>query len=172
MRYYPLKKKVLNKLKMQILEKYPSIASSLSIVKTGYMLEEKDVHILVIENYPSFITDKYGSDLIPTLLLVKRFGKSALPSVVVDEGAVPHILNGADVMIPGIIEKDEFAPGAVVSVWNPDSSTPIAVGKALISSDQITKGSKGRAIKTLHYAGDRAWNLSIKFLRRNADRVE
>ncbi|MCD6324563.1 MAG: hypothetical protein J7L55_05615, partial [Desulfurococcales archaeon] len=91
MRYYPLKKKVINKVKSKISESYPSIADSLNEARSGYMLEEGDTYILVIEGLPSFITDKYMSDLIPTLLLIKKLGPGSLPLVVVDGGAVPHI---------------------------------------------------------------------------------
>ncbi len=80
--------------------------------------------------------------------------------VTVDMGAVKFVYNGADVMAPGIvnadptIEKDDL-------VWVRDERNlqPLAIGKALMSGIEMTESNKGKAIETLHYVGDRLWEL-------------
>ena len=80
--------------------------------------------------------------------------------VTVDMGAVKFVYNGADVMAPGIvnadptIEKDDL-------VWVRDERNlqPLAIGKALMSGIEMISANKGKSIETLHYVGDRLWEL-------------
>jgi len=74
----------------------------------------------------------------------------------VDRGAVRPITNGADVMAPGI-KGGEFLEGEYVVVFLESVNTPLAIGKALRNSSSL--GEKGKAIKNLHYKGDRIWKL-------------
>ncbi len=94
------------------------------------------------------------------LLLAPELAEE-LPVVVVDMGAVPHICNGADVMAPGIVEvRGDFEAGALVRVLDERHGKTIAVGEALVSSGELKTMEKGRAVKNLHYVGDRAWRLA------------
>lgn len=78
--------------------------------------------------------------------------------VTVDMGAVPYVTNGADVMGPGITEAD---PGIVEGdiVWIRDSrnNAPLAVGVALRSGTDLIGKLPGKAVKTIHFVGDRLW---------------
>ena len=78
--------------------------------------------------------------------------------VVVDEGAMPFIINGADVVKPGILHADEgIKKGDFVYVVVEGKNTPLAVGIALVNSDEM-KGEKGKAVKNIHHLKDRIWN--------------
>lgn len=82
--------------------------------------------------------------------------------VVVDEGAVPYLYNGADVMSPGIVQADpEIVKGDVVWVKEEKHGKPLVVGIALLSGQEMVKSVKGKAIKTLHHLNDEIWNLEI-----------
>ncbi len=84
-----------------------------------------------------------------------------LPKVVVDMGAVPHIVNGADVMAPGIFSLDEnLAVDELAVIVDQKNLVPLAVGRMLLTPDVILKSKKGRALETLHYVGDQLWKLS------------
>ncbi len=166
MRFYPLRKKEVSEIRGRACRKFPALCGYLNDIKKAYIIEEDELKILVLDNDPSFITDKYMSELLPTILLVKKFGIDAFPYVIVDEGAVPHILNGADVMIPGIKELSDFSRGEIVAVWNIGRNAVLAVGKALLNSSEIKVNKKGKAVKTLHYAGDKIWNIMINFLKQ------
>ncbi|MGC9554773.1 MAG: PUA domain-containing protein [Thermoplasmatota archaeon] len=77
--------------------------------------------------------------------------------VTVDRGAVPHVLNGADVMAPGITDADPaIQEGDLVWVRNPEG-TGIAVGRALLSGPEMVERSSGKAVENLHYIGDDLW---------------
>ena len=79
-------------------------------------------------------------------------------SVTVDMGAVPYVTNGADVMGPGITDADEsIAEGDLVWIKDVRNGAPLAIGKALRSGAELKQKSGGKAIKTVHYVGDKLW---------------
>jgi len=76
--------------------------------------------------------------------------------VTVDEGAMKFIMNGADVMKPGIVYVDErIKEGDFVYVTVENKESPIAVGIALC--DGVEMKGKGKAVKNLHHIKDRVW---------------
>ena len=163
MRHQPLRKKKVKTLKELICSKYPGICEYINDLREGIIVEDERVKLLLLDGEP--IAFFKNDELYPTLYVVKKVGKNALPRVVVDEGAVKHLLNGADVMVPGITYVDNFSEGEVVSVWEPKEVTPIVIGKALMNSNTIKSSSKGKAVKNLHYAGDRIWRLMLRVLQ-------
>ncbi|MFX0169979.1 MAG: PUA domain-containing protein [Candidatus Hodarchaeota archaeon] len=87
-------------------------------------------------------------------------GTVQLPQVVVDMGAVAHIINGADVMAPGIFELDRtLTEGMLAVVIDQKNLMPLAVGRMLMDAATVLETRRGRAIETLHYIGDAVWNL-------------
>ncbi len=100
--------------------------------------------IMIIEEQP-FFTVLGAIELKPNKRLV-----------VVDSGAVRFIVNGADIMKPGIVSADpEIAPGDLVVVVEERHKKPLAIGRALIPGTEM-KG-EGKAIKSLHHVGDQVW---------------
>ncbi len=90
---------------------------------------------------------------------LKRFGADKR-KVVVDDGAIKFILNGADVMAPGIVEADESIKKGDV-VWVSDMrGLPLAVGIALMNGKEMVAASKGKAVENIHHIGDELWKLS------------
>ncbi|ENN96481.1 RNA-binding protein [Methanocaldococcus villosus KIN24-T80] len=62
-------------------------------------------------------------------------------------------------MVPGIKEVDNFNKGDVVFVLDEVHKKPICVGIALMSHEEIKNSEKGKAIKNIHYVGDKIWNF-------------
>ncbi|HHT19340.1 MAG: RNA-binding protein [Euryarchaeota archaeon] len=82
--------------------------------------------------------------------------------VVVDMGAVKFMANGADVMSPGVVKADiNIAEGDTVIIVDENHHKPLAMGIAMISGEEMVKNNKGKAVKTLHYIGDKIWNFEI-----------
>lgn len=80
--------------------------------------------------------------------------------VTVDMGAVGYLVNGADVMSPGIVDVEEnVTEGDAVWVRDVNNLKPLAVGIAILSKEKMMTSNKGKAIKTLHYVGDKIWNV-------------
>ncbi|MCR3884552.1 RNA-binding protein [Methanotrichaceae archaeon M04Ac] len=79
--------------------------------------------------------------------------------VVVDSGAVSFIVNGADVMAPGIVDADpEIEPGDPVVIVEEKHRKPLAVGVALLPGPEM-RGS-GKAVKSVHHVGDDLWDMT------------
>ncbi len=99
-----------------------------------------------------------NSSFIPYLGSQKTL--DLFPSVVVDEGAIKFLLNGADVMRPGIRRLDGWGEaGRLVVVKEEKKGRSIAVGSSTVPSSEAEGMKKGICIKNLHHVGDRYWNL-------------
>jgi PUA domain protein len=82
--------------------------------------------------------------------------------VVVDMGAVKFMTKGADVMSPGIVKADpNIREGDFVIIVDETHHKPLAIGRSLISGEEMTRNTEGKAVKNLHYIGDEIWNLEI-----------
>lgn len=130
--------------------------------KINYEFNKKDRIEKVEDKY--YIKDNecllftYEEKVIPSIRLLLK--QNALPEVVVDMGAVKFIVNGADVMRPGILEIGDFEKGDAIVVKDVNNKKPLIVGIAEISSEDMKKTSTGKVIKNIHYVGDDIWNLT------------
>jgi PUA-domain protein len=114
--------------------------------------------VIVVNDSIDFIM--YNNKVVFTLQGLMKY-QPKTNFVVVDMGAVVFIIKGADVMAPGItdvdlmIQKDDL-------VWICDEKhrKPLAVGVALMSGEEMKTKKPGKAVKTLHYVGDRLWTLT------------
>ncbi len=79
-------------------------------------------------------------------------------AVTVDMGAVPFVTNGADVMGPGITDADDsIQEGDLVWIRDVKNGQPLAIGMALRPADALKAKQGGKAIKTIHFVGDKLW---------------
>lgn len=106
---------------------------------------------------------------LPPLQLLQRY-PALLPRFQVDRGAVPHVLNGANIMAQGLLSSggamDEVEEGAVVLVFAEGKTHPLAVGLTLLSTEAIRREGKGHAVKTLLVMGDELWDRSFPANRK------
>jgi PUA-domain protein len=101
----------------------------------------------------------YEEELIPSLRFL-RSNPSLLRQVIVDMGAVKHILQGSDIMRPGVVKIDsQIHANEIVIILDEKYFTPIVVGRALFSGKDMESSSTGKIIKNIHYIGDDIWNL-------------
>ena len=88
-----------------------------------------------------------------------------LLSVTVDMGAVQHVINGADVMRPGIVSfESRFNKSDIVVVRDVKNRRALAVCRALMSSEEAETLSRGKILENLHHVGDKYWQLSRKLI--------
>jgi len=130
-----------------------------SMVETG---ELDGIKIILVDDEPSFMFCE--DEIIFTLHGLNKY-KPKENFVVVDMGAIKFITNGADVMAPGIVDVDKNI-NEDDQVWICDERhrKPLAVGIALMSGEKILSEKQGKAVKVIHYVGDRVWNLIAKSL--------
>ncbi len=111
--------------------------------------------IYVVDGLPLFI--RIDDGIYPTVICVERRIVS-LPKIVVDMGAVPHITNGADVMMPGVVRiEGSFKDGYIVAVADEKYGKILAIARSLIPSEVASKTSTGRGFKNIHHVGDVFW---------------
>jgi PUA-domain protein len=82
--------------------------------------------------------------------------------VVVDAGAVPFVVNGADIMRPGIVTvSEDIRSGKPVQVVEERHGKPLALGIALFDAGELRGKTSGKVVKTIHHIGDDLWNLEF-----------
>ena len=119
----------------------------------GQAQVDGDVIVYLLDGVVQFA--RRNDTLFPTL---NNPNLSEMPSVSVDMGAIPYVCNGADVMAPGIMEVlGDFRCSQLVVIRDIEYGKALAVGVSLISSSEIKKMDKGKAIMNLHYVGDKLW---------------
>lgn len=121
------------------------------VVKLG----KKEV-VYLVEGKPLAI--EISGMLIPSIKALMD-GVAELPRVVVDAGAVKHVVNGADVMAPGIVRVEgDFTRGDLVVVVDERHGRPLCVGVALVNKSELASMTKGKVVENLHHVGDKLWN--------------
>lgn len=127
------------------------VKSKWEVVKLG-----RNEVVYVLDGKPLVV--EVSGKLIPSIKALMD-GAIELPKVVVDVGAVKHIVNGADVMAPGIVRAEgDFARGDLVVVVDERRERPLCVGVALVDKSELASMSRGKVIENLHYVGDKIWN--------------
>ncbi|MHC1591585.1 MAG: DUF1947 domain-containing protein [Candidatus Helarchaeales archaeon] len=113
--------------------------------------------LYILNGHPLFV--RKGELLIPTLQSVIK-NQINLSQVVVDMGAIKFLINGADVMAPGILKDqldDELKKDDVVKIVEEKYHKPIAIGQLLVDASTIKQVNKGKVIKNLHFMGDKLY---------------
>ena len=82
--------------------------------------------------------------------------------ITVDAGAIPFVVNGADVMRPGIVSvSDDVVPGMPVQIVDDRYKKPLAIALALMDGVAIRASASGKMCKNIHHVGDELWNLEL-----------
>lgn len=96
----------------------------------------------------------FDHELFPTIKGLLRM-EAQKSYVTVDMGAVKFIYNGADVMAPGVVEVDEeISEGNMVWVKEMEHGKPLAIGRAMVDSEEMLESKEGKVVKNLHHVGD------------------
>jgi PUA-domain protein len=82
--------------------------------------------------------------------------------IVVDAGAIPYVVNGADVMRPGIVSvTDDVKSLSPVQIVDERHGKPLAIGVALLDAPDIRASTSGKMCKNFHHVSDEIWNIEI-----------
>ncbi|SCU84137.1 LAFA_0D08372g1_1 [Lachancea sp. 'fantastica'] len=107
------------------------------------------------------------NELIPTLRFVHRFPE-AFPTVQVDRGAIKFVLSGANIMCPGLTspgaqlpEAPGFENESLVIITAENKENALAVGRLLMSTEDIKSINKGHGVELYHHLGDCLWHFNI-----------
>jgi PUA-domain protein len=106
-----------------------------------------------------------NEQLIPTLKLIISLGdklsKTNIKKIIVDMGAIKFVINGADIMRPGITEIEEgINKDNFVVILDEQHKKPLAIGISLMNSEELKAANSGKVIKNIHFVGDDTWKSS------------
>ncbi|MDP2765831.1 MAG: RNA-binding protein [Candidatus Methanoperedens sp.] len=133
-------------------------ASSFADKKLEYVETDK-WYFIFVDGEPLLF--KIEGKIFPTVKGALKLNPSRR-KVIIDSGAVKFIINGADVMSPGIVEADpSIKEGDLVIVVEQAHGKALAIGRALVPGKDMA-GGKGKAVKSIHYVGDEIWKLEQK----------
>jgi len=119
-------------------------------------LVEDEFKILFINKQPAFFY--FHDKPVPTLKYLQTH--KVLKKITVDMGAVKFVINGADIMRPGVVEieeginKDDF-----IVIIDVNNKKPLSVGIALFGTEEMCKVDSGKVIKNIHFVGDKLWKI-------------
>jgi PUA domain protein len=100
------------------------------------------------------------SGLLPSLKFDEVI--SSLPKLVVDMGAVAHVVNGAHVMRPGIkVIPNDIRKGDLLLIVDEKFGKNIALGRADVDSNAMKSVNKGKVVVNLHYVDDEFWKSFV-----------
>ena len=138
------------------------IGQSASLFCTGMVeiLETNvDLSIYLVNKKPLLMDT--GDWVFPTL-------KGALQCpfierrVTVDAGAIPFVVNGADIMRPGIVAvSGDVKAQAPVQIVDERHGKPLAIGIALSDGQAILDSASGKMCRHFHHVGDELWTLEF-----------
>ncbi len=99
--------------------------------------------------------------LLPSIHCIRESGFK-LPAIVVDKGAIKFILNGADVMAPGVVSFESgIEEGDIVTIHEETANSILGIGSALVTPEKFAKSKKGKVVHTIHYLKDIIWEFQI-----------
>jgi len=156
-RRYRLRKDELKNLVQEAKNKFGEAIAGAIDGEVEVLVPEPGVELIVGGSKSLFF--RKNGELFPTLCIVDVIN---IRRVVVDMGAVPYVVNGADVMAPGVVSADpEINEGEVVAVTDERHGKSLAIGRALAPGKDM-KSPKGKAVKNVHHVGDKIWPLLEK----------
>lgn len=157
------KNKLSNSAIKQIKMQYP-VDLSVFITKEdtfeSIKTDEKASYILR-NGVPVFQVDR--NKYTPTVKCVHMV-PSILKKVYVDKGAIKHLINGADLMAPGLLHSTSVFPsvavGELVSIYGHGKDTALGVGEVLMDNAQVNEQKTGVAVKMTSHLGDKAYSYA------------
>ena len=154
------KKKKKKKKKEKQKTKYSS--DFFDVNSTVEMGDIEEFKVILVDNEIDFMINK--NRLFLTLHGLYKY-KPKENFVVVDMGAVGFVIKGADIMTPGIVDADiNIQKNDYVWICDEKHHKPLATGIALMTGEEMKSKNTGKAIKNIHYIGDKLWSLSNKIM--------
>jgi PUA-domain protein len=153
-----MKKKAQKQLIEQLTKEYDTEISNLDddarleegVLDDGSQIILLDGEILFFEENKVFI---------PSLRAILK-GIISIPQIVVDMGAVSFVVNGADIMRPGVIKVDSrIKEGSIVVIVDENHGKPLAVGVAKMDANEMKSINSGKVVLSKHHVGDALWEF-------------
>lgn len=122
--------------------------------KKDEVTEDKNILYKNTDKY-LIILDKDKKSIKKVIPHLRNLVEEPFKSVYIDAGAIPFLIKGADMMRPGIHRIDEgIQKGETILIRDLEHSKTLAIGEAVLSSEEMHTQEKGVSVKVFHYMGD------------------
>ncbi|ODV96072.1 hypothetical protein PACTADRAFT_2373, partial [Pachysolen tannophilus NRRL Y-2460] len=148
---------------------YPGLEAVVDVIipkKSQLVLHKCEDKIALYSIDDNVVIYQQQDEVLPFLKIVHKY-PSCFQTVQVDRGAIKFVLSGANIMCPGLTSKGAKLPqenlpkGTIVIINAEGKENALAIGKLVMSTDEIKSINKGIGIELIHYLGDGLWNLSL-----------
>lgn len=104
----------------------------------------------------------FGSEkgFFPTVRGALEIADREKRTVTVDAGAVSFVINGANIMRPGVVSWDSgIKKGDYVIIREETHGKAIGIGEALWDGGEFEDNTTGKCVKSLYFVGDDVWRM-------------
>ncbi|TKR67714.1 hypothetical protein L596_023822 [Steinernema carpocapsae] len=164
-----LKTSVQKGIRNKLIEQFPNLEEVMNDIlpkKENFKLIKCKDHMELIAGHDGTVLFVKHRDLpyIPTLRLLHKY-PFILPHQQVDKGAIKFVLNGSQIMCPGLTSPgakldESIAEEAVVAVMAEGKQNALGIGLMKMSGAAIRGVNKGIGIDNIHYLNDGLWKLT------------
>ena len=139
----------------------------------GYSVTKKDELVnvggVLFRNREYFLIELQSKEDLKKYRYIPHLKSSGVKSldcafkkIIIDVGAVPFLLKGADMMRPGITHIDEgIEKGECVIICDEVKQLIIGVGFSLYSFEELQEMKVGRVIEVVHYFKDAYYEVVL-----------
>ncbi|MFH4982752.1 hypothetical protein AB6A40_009461 [Gnathostoma spinigerum] len=163
-----LKSSVQKGIRLKIQEQFPLLEPYMNDIlpkKDNFKLVKCKDHVELIANSEGTILFIKPRDTpyIPSLRLLHKY-PFMMPHQQVDKGAIKFVLNGSQIMCPGLTSPgakmtDGVAKDTVVAVMAEGKQHALGIGLMKMSTEEIRSINKGVGIDNLHHLNDGLWKI-------------
>lgn len=163
-----VKTSVQRNIKKKILVSYPCLKQQIDIIfpkKEPMFVTKCHNHVnLVVNNQgQAWFFNERERNYLPTLKTLHKF-PNLLPKVQVDRGAIKYVLQGANIMCPGLTSPGgdisaKIPKGTSVAIMAENKKHALGIGITTMSTENMKAINKGIAINNLHCLMDGLWQV-------------
>jgi PUA domain protein len=158
LRVYNLSKSARDEAISRISQLNPSIKIRVKELKIAE-LDDQELAIIFESESKLYVGRNKANVYFP--LLKDEVVLQTMPYALVDMGAVKFLINGANVMRPGIVSfSGDFKKGQIIVVREQSHQKAIAVGMAIEDRSALDPMKKGPVVHNLHWVGDKLWEAA------------
>jgi len=165
-----VKSSVARGIRSAIIQQYPRLESQLEdiIPKKAPLIVTKctnHINLICVNNEILFFNEREGP-YYPHLRILHKY-PTILPQVQVDRGAIKFVMQGANIMCPGLTSPggalpEDLPTSSVVAVMAEGKKHALGIGFMKLSSKEIRETNKGIGIDNIHYLNDGLWKMTLE----------
>ncbi|VDD87577.1 unnamed protein product [Enterobius vermicularis] len=155
-------------IRQKIVEQFPLLEKYIEDIlpkKENFKLVKCKDHIELIvdsEGTVNFIKTR-DTGYIPALRLLHKY-PFIMPHQQVDKGAIKFVLNGSQIMCPGLTSPgakmtDNVPKDTLVAVMAEGKKHALGIGIMKMSTEEIRSVNKGVGIENMHHLNDGIWKV-------------